>query len=93
MVLIAGLFHPNIPPSIKVGEIIHLQTIDPNFLGHPSTLLEKEIRPDQVDGCLRKKRDVSVIHSVEEDLNPTDFVVTPKSFLVEKSGTTFFFLN
>ena len=35
MVRISGLFHPSIF-RLEVGEITHLLTIDPNFLGHPS---------------------------------------------------------
>ena len=31
-------------PHLQVGEIMHLLTIDPNFLGHPSTYFHPTIR-------------------------------------------------
>ena len=35
---ISGLCHPNSSTIYKyIGEIIHLLTIDPKFLGHPSS--------------------------------------------------------
>ncbi len=41
---ISGLVHPNSSPIYK-QDMIHLLTIDPNFLGHPSIVVDDAYPP------------------------------------------------
>ena len=90
-------YNPNIPhlsAHLEVGEITHLLTIDPNFLGHPSGVVTEvlwgfglsytwRIRPHDLDTCFSLTM-VSILESPNWGNFP--FPIGPTSWRKKEAG-------